>query len=242
MRKNIIKTLCATFAIIGVLGGSKVTATDLDTLYKNAYNLTQVSLSEKTQKSVNEAREAIKLLPTKMDWAIGEFSKTVDTVQHPILVNIVDNIEKAEKEPNQINVNAAKASIPPELNPVFKNSYSSAVDSIQQKLQENALELVKIAEREKTNETIDSALLAINDLMKSSSTAIVNWTNILLTRVNEIVILEENEDNEVYYIVEPGDNLSDIANKYGTTYKIIADLNNITDPYIIYPGQKLKIK
>ncbi|MBQ2895040.1 MAG: LysM peptidoglycan-binding domain-containing protein [Clostridia bacterium] len=46
----------------------------------------------------------------------------------------------------------------------------------------------------------------------------------------------------VYYTVEKGDNLTAIAKKYGTTYKAIAQLNNLPNPDKIYIGQKLKIK
>lgn len=44
------------------------------------------------------------------------------------------------------------------------------------------------------------------------------------------------------YIVQSGDTLSGIANKFGTTYQKIADDNGIADPNRIYPGQQLIIK
>lgn len=44
------------------------------------------------------------------------------------------------------------------------------------------------------------------------------------------------------YIVKFGDTLSSIAAKFGTTYQKIAKDNNISNPNIIYPGQKLIIK
>lgn len=43
------------------------------------------------------------------------------------------------------------------------------------------------------------------------------------------------------YTVQPGDNLSTIAARYGTTYQKIAADNGIADPNIIFPGQVLKI-
>ena len=43
------------------------------------------------------------------------------------------------------------------------------------------------------------------------------------------------------YIVKKGDTLSEIAEKYGTTYKKIASDNGIANPNKIYPGQKLII-
>ena len=44
------------------------------------------------------------------------------------------------------------------------------------------------------------------------------------------------------YIVKSGDTLSSIAAKFETTYQKIARDNNISNPNIIYPGQKLVIK
>ena len=46
---------------------------------------------------------------------------------------------------------------------------------------------------------------------------------------------------EKTYTVKSGDTLSGIALKFGTTYGLIAQLNGITPPYIIFSGQVLKI-
>lgn len=43
------------------------------------------------------------------------------------------------------------------------------------------------------------------------------------------------------YIVQPGDYLSKLANQWGVNWREIADLNGISYPYVIYPGQVLKI-
>lgn len=47
--------------------------------------------------------------------------------------------------------------------------------------------------------------------------------------------------NEVVYTVKSGDTLSAIARKYGTTYKVLAAYNGISNPNIIRVGQKIKI-
>jgi len=44
-----------------------------------------------------------------------------------------------------------------------------------------------------------------------------------------------------YYTVKSGDTLSEIAERYGTTYQAIAAINGIENPDLIYPGQELKI-
>jgi len=41
------------------------------------------------------------------------------------------------------------------------------------------------------------------------------------------------------YVVQPGDSLGLIAQRYGTTVYALANLNNISDPNLIYPGQVL---
>lgn len=46
----------------------------------------------------------------------------------------------------------------------------------------------------------------------------------------------------VYYTVVSGDNLTKIANKYGTTINQLVSWNNISNPNLIYPGQRLRVK
>jgi len=41
------------------------------------------------------------------------------------------------------------------------------------------------------------------------------------------------------YSVQRGDTLYSIAFRYGLDYRKVAEVNNITDPYIIYPGQNI---
>lgn len=51
-----------------------------------------------------------------------------------------------------------------------------------------------------------------------------------------------NKSNEIIYTVKSGDTLSSIAKRYNTTYQKIANDNNISNPNLIYPNQKLIIK
>jgi N-acetylmuramoyl-L-alanine amidase len=44
-----------------------------------------------------------------------------------------------------------------------------------------------------------------------------------------------------FYIVEKGDTLSGIAKKYGATVTQLVRLNDIKNPNLIYPGQKIKL-
>jgi len=44
-----------------------------------------------------------------------------------------------------------------------------------------------------------------------------------------------------FYIVKKGDTLYSIAWNYGHDYREVADWNNISAPYVIYPGQKISL-
>lgn len=62
--------------------------------------------------------------------------------------------------------------------------------------------------------------------------------NEVQAKVNELMGIKK----EVIYVVKKGDTLSGIAKKYNTTYQKIAKDNNISNPNLIYPNQKLVIK
>ena len=68
-----------------------------------------------------------------------------------------------------------------------------------------------------------------------------NLYNKVQAKVNEI-LLGKKVSQETIYIVKSGDTLSAIAQKFNTTYQKIAKDNNISNPNLIYPNQKLVIK
>ena len=51
-----------------------------------------------------------------------------------------------------------------------------------------------------------------------------------------------NAGSAQYYTVQSGDTLSGIAAKYGTSYQKVAQLNGISNPNVIYVGQRLRVK
>ncbi|NLZ70933.1 MAG: LysM peptidoglycan-binding domain-containing protein [Clostridiaceae bacterium] len=53
---------------------------------------------------------------------------------------------------------------------------------------------------------------------------------------------DSSESEAVYYTVISGDYLCKIAPKYDTTWQKIAELNELINPNLIYPGQKLRVK
>ncbi len=45
----------------------------------------------------------------------------------------------------------------------------------------------------------------------------------------------------ITYVIQPGDTLSGIAAKFGTTTQVLAELNGISDPDLIYAGTTLRV-
>jgi len=71
------------------------------------------------------------------------------------------------------------------------------------------------------------------------------WGNYRLEAHEDATEAEEEETEDVTYIVEPGDTLWSIAERFfgdGNRYKEIAELNNLADPNIIHAGQELVIQ
>jgi len=54
--------------------------------------------------------------------------------------------------------------------------------------------------------------------------------------------VEQPQNEPVYYIIQKGDTLSAIAQKYNTTINELAVLNNIKNVNLIYAGTKIRIK
>lgn len=62
--------------------------------------------------------------------------------------------------------------------------------------------------------------------------------NAVQNRVNEILYGNE----PVYYTIQKGDTLSEIAVKFNTTVVRLCQLNNITNPDLIYAGNTIRVK
>lgn len=69
--------------------------------------------------------------------------------------------------------------------------------------------------------------------------------NIFLSDTSEIPNTPNpnNSSNteSVFYTVKRGDTLSEIANQYGTTVQELVDINNLSNPNLIFPGQILRV-
>lgn len=76
-----------------------------------------------------------------------------------------------------------------------------------------------------------------NDRKNRLTNAGYNY-NEVQNKVNSLL----GSNNKVYYTIKRGDNLSSIAKKYGTSVNQLVQWNNIKNPNLIYPNQKIRVK
>ena len=88
--------------------------------------------------------------------------------------------------------------------------------------------LSEIAERFGTTVSSLSALNGISDPN-------------LIYAGNTLRIPQGGNSAPVYYTIQPGDTLSEIAERFGTTVSSLSALNGISDPNLIYAGNTLLI-
>ena len=74
------------------------------------------------------------------------------------------------------------------------------------------------------------------------------FTEQMLLSESSTIVGDNNSNNNsnsnssyIYYTVQSGDTLSEIAVRYGTTVNTLVALNGISNPNLIYVGQVLKI-
>lgn len=111
---------------------------------------------------------------------------------------------------------------------VFSTCYASSTDPISKAIQASNMArnhgvITKIQEGAKNPYLLDGDLCWVND------GDIRGFYNV------------GNSDAQ-YYTVKPGDCLSIIAQKYGTTVSQLKSWNGISNPNLIYVGQKLRVK
>ncbi|MBB6218625.1 LysM repeat protein [Anaerosolibacter carboniphilus] len=68
----------------------------------------------------------------------------------------------------------------------------------------------------------------------------VNYVYSLVPIGTEVTIIS-SQTTDRYYVVQPGDTLYSISQKLGVSYDALLRENSITDPNMIYVGQKLLI-
>lgn len=222
MKKVISCLLIAVFVFSNCIVAKGATK-DIDKLYSDAYEAVSKCEYIYTQVSVNSAREAIKKLVGVVDWAVGEFSKKVDMVQHYILVEIVDGIEANKESPVQYGINELRNNINELPVDSWRRSYSSALDIAQNILIKDAVDTTNYYKKDKSNEARIQAKSSLNELRKANNDEIIAFaeklakeSGITLSELKKLHLTKVLEhDNPLYeyygiknneYIIEVKEN------------------------------------
>lgn len=203
MGKKSTKVLSGILATATLFGGAMGTisvsaATNLDAIYKNAYDAVVKAQKERSQQSVIAARKAIAQLAkeNKLKGFVGEFSKQVDGVQQKLFnefysILFVDG--KKKERISQEEINKARENIKVfdtyEGNKQYTPSWSSAVDTYQQKLIVEAHEAVVKSMGSKDSKDVELA----ENLVKSIETSTNNQTLDKSKELNAILKVLKDE-------------------------------------------------
>lgn len=172
-----LAALMATGAVAPVFAN-----TNVSDLHGAAFEATQKALTEKTQLSINEAREAIEAFKA----AIGDhsdistWSTMIDAVQHPIYVEIVDGLLALGSEDAVVSQEAVNKiytliyngeGTADDVSDEYKNGanygWSEQTDNFQNVIIKRVVAAVEAAEAEKTQEAVDAAKVAVAELATS---------------------------------------------------------------------------
>jgi LysM repeat protein len=100
----------------------------------------------------------------------------------------------------------------------------------------------KVAPVRKSNDQIASEVIAGAWGDGNSRKSRLEQAGYDYNTIQNIVNQKLGASQAVYYTVRSGDTLSGIASKYGTTWQKLQAMNGISNPNIIYAGQKLRVK
>lgn len=164
-----------------------------DTLYSNAYNSVQDALSYKNQQSINTARGYVNQMLSRpsLQFAVGEFSRQVDTVQQRLFEEFysliyINGVERSEI--SQSDVNKARGYVKQfatyEGNAFYITSWSYKIDQFQGKKIINANAAVEKANNTKTKEDISFAKSLVNELSTSTNNDSSNEAKRLMAILN----------------------------------------------------------
>lgn len=115
-------------------------------------------------------------------------------------------------------------------------AYNSLAESIS-----DYFDLITKLERYRKATVSETPLECITAIKNGGYATHPTYIDTIMSIINSNNLTQYDNSNYIEYIVKSGDTLSEIAEKYNTTYQKIAQDNNIENPNLIYPNQKLKI-
>ena len=90
-----------------------------------------------------------------------------------------------------------------------------------------------------------NTLFGIAQFFQTSVEDILKYNNIQnpsMIYVGQTLQIPAGSAELDYYVTRPGDSLWTIAQKYNTTVPRLLEINRLSNPKVIYPGQLIKIR
>ncbi len=90
-----------------------------------------------------------------------------------------------------------------------------------------------------------NTLFGIAQFFQTSVEDILKYNNIQnpsMIYVGQTLQIPAGSAELDYYVTRPGDSLWTIAQKYNTTVPRLLEINRLSNPNVIYPGQLIKIR
>lgn len=228
IRKTLLRTMIAGTIAVQTLTGCSIKSTQ-----KAPFSVVIIDDSHEEDLNSEELTDIVYTLPTRFDYSTAY--KAVDDIK-----DIISN--------NKIGTVFIDIGI--DLYPMGENKeeYKKYIKRISEKLEANGVNFVLMGSAEqlvsfkeyKSMVTCDKKA-NIKELLKNHDFVIFKDTIYSKDKYKSKESSPESFVEDEEYIVQPGDSLYVIAEKYGVDYEELGEFNDIEDFKVIYKDQKIRI-
>lgn len=228
IRKNLLKVMIAGTITVYSLTGCSIRSTQ-----KVPFSVVRIDDSHDEELNSDILTDIVYTLPTRFDYSSAY--KAVDEIKEIISSNKIGTVF--------IDIGV-------DLYPLGENKdeYKKYITNIAEKLEANGVNFVLIGRTDQLDSFKDYKSMAFCDEKAKIKELLKTYDFVIFKDKmysNDKYISEESspesfvEDEE--YIVQPGDSLYVIAEKYGVDYEELGKFNDIEDFKVIYKDQKIRI-
>ena len=206
------------------------------------YGVYLMSYADTVEKARSEAEHTLRLIkghnPELGVWHDVEDNKTSGSVSKQTLTNIIKTFcETIKNKGYNVGVYASVSWLDNKIESQIKEKYPIWVAQYYSRCEYSG----KYVIWQYTSEGKVNGINGNTDMNYLYDDTIIGNEKPLKEETKTEKQVDKKENKTEKYIVKAGDTLSDIANRFGTTYQELAKINNISNPNLIYVGQVLKV-